>query len=179
MVMLTFAHESVVFAAVSRLAEAGGHAQVGAAHLVLAARGVVAHDARVDAHGRGGRQPRDTWQGHGRRARRGLGRGLGLPLGDGDVGRGLDVAVQGDLLHGERGADDLAAVLGGLGGLEDLLAAEVLGGPHHRALAGGGGPGGEGSLGRSHVEVCPLAVDRDELVPGPGLGDDVCNKRNE
>ena len=170
----------MVFAAISWLAVAGGHTQVCFADLVLSTRGVIAHNARVYPHRRGRgqtcatcRDVLDTWcgAGHTRHA------GGGLPLGYRHVGLHVPVDVHG--LHRERGADNLTSVLGGLGGLENLLAPEVLGGAHNGSLPGRGrilrslGPVWSvvWSLGRCDIEICPLTIYGHKLVPGSCLSD--------
>ena len=185
MIQLTFTKHPMVFASISWFTVARGHAQVCFTDLVLSARGVIAHDARVYSDRRGLGQTRatcrdvlDTWRGagHTRHA------GGGLPLGYRHVRLHVPVNVHG--LHRERGADNLSSVLGGLGGLEHLLAPEILGGAHNGSLPGRGGilrplrslrPVGSvvGSLGRCDIEICPLSIYGHKLVPGSCLSDDI------
>ena len=170
----------MVFAAVSWFTVARRHAQVCFTDLVFSARGVIAHDARVYPDRRGLGQTRatcrdvlDTWRGAGYTRHAG-GR---LPLGYRHVRLHVPVDVHG--LHRERGADNLTSVLGGLGGLENLLAPEVLGGAHNGSLPGRGrilrslGPVGSvvWSLGRGDIEICPLTIYGHKLVPGSCLSD--------
>ena len=172
----------MVFAAVSRLTVAGGHAQVCFADLVLSARGVIAHNARVYPHRRRRGQTcatcRDALD-----TRRGAGHtrhaGGGLPLGYRHVGPHVPVNVHG--LHRQGRAHNLASVLGRLGRLEHLLTPEVLGGAHNGSL-----PGWSrvlrslrpvwsvvGSLGRRDIEIRSLSIYRHKLVSRSRLSDDI------
>ena len=120
----------MVLASVPRLAETGGHAEIGPTHLVFAARLVIAHDTRVDPDGRRGRKS-GRWNGSLiSDSGYSCGSSSGLPFGDGNVRLGFDVSVNIYLLHRKRRADNLT-IFGRLGRLEDLLTSKVLGSSQH------------------------------------------------